>query len=152
MLAWNNMSWGYWQYQPVPVVSRYKWVEPRHMINVCERWAKDRTDGMQSAFFNGTGYESWRTSGASGTSLRRAMPPPSPDCDYRASHRRPAHQPGWQPHVATVQKGVYASRFPARAARCACSSIERPRTSPVSNSTFRIKPAHATMTCGRGRS
>ena len=59
MLAWNNMSWGYWQYQPVPVVSKYKWLEPRHMVNVCERWAKDRTDGLQSAFFNGVGYESW---------------------------------------------------------------------------------------------
>ncbi len=43
MVAWNNMSWGYWQYQPVPVVSKYKWIEPRHMVNVCERWAKDRT-------------------------------------------------------------------------------------------------------------
>ena len=29
------------------------------MVNVCERWAKDRTDGLQSAFFNGVGYESW---------------------------------------------------------------------------------------------
>ena len=59
MVAWNNMSWGYWQYQPIPVVSKYKWIEPRHMVNVCERWAKDRTDGLQSAFFNGVGYESW---------------------------------------------------------------------------------------------
>jgi hypothetical protein len=25
MVAWNNMSWGYWQYQSVPVVSKYSW-------------------------------------------------------------------------------------------------------------------------------
>jgi hypothetical protein len=61
MVAWNTMSWGYWQYQPIPVVSKYKWIEPRHMVNVCERWAKNRTDGLQSAFFNGVGYETCGT-------------------------------------------------------------------------------------------
>ena len=59
MLRWNTMSWGYWQYQHVPVVSKYKWLDEQHMVNVCERWAKDRTDGLQSAFFNAVGYESW---------------------------------------------------------------------------------------------
>ena len=27
MIAWNIMSWGYWDYQPMPVVSKYKWIE-----------------------------------------------------------------------------------------------------------------------------
>ena len=53
------MSWGYWQYEQIPVVSKYKWIEPRHMVNISERWARDRTDGLQSAYFNGVGYESW---------------------------------------------------------------------------------------------
>ena len=29
------------------------------MVNVCDRWARDKTDDLQSAFFNGVGYESW---------------------------------------------------------------------------------------------
>ena len=29
------------------------------MTHICERWAQTRTDGLQYAFFNGAGYESW---------------------------------------------------------------------------------------------
>ena len=29
------------------------------IVHICERWATDRTDGLQYAFFNGMGYESW---------------------------------------------------------------------------------------------
>ena len=56
---WNNMTWGYWKYPFVPMISRYKWLEPRHMVNVCDRWDRDKTDDLQYAFFNGVGYESW---------------------------------------------------------------------------------------------
>ncbi len=117
MVAWNNMSWGYWQYRPIPVVSRYKWIEPRHMVNVCERWAKDRTDGLQSAFFNGVGYESWENvwgiwnepTPRDAEAIRRiamierAVPELLTSAD-------------WQPHFPTMQvaAGVYASRFPGR--------------------------------------
>ena len=31
----------------------------KHLTHICERWAEDRTDGLQYAFFNGAGYESW---------------------------------------------------------------------------------------------
>jgi hypothetical protein len=47
-------------------LSRYKWIEPRHMVNISDRWALDHTDDLQFAFFNGTGFESGRMSGASG--------------------------------------------------------------------------------------
>ncbi len=115
MVAWNNMSWGYWQYQPVPVVSKYKWIEPRHIVNVCERWAKDRKDGLQSAFFNGVGYESWEN-------VWGIWNEPTPR-DAEAIRRIAMIEravPGllssadWQPHFPTVQAaaGVYASRFP----------------------------------------
>jgi iron(II)-dependent oxidoreductase len=30
-LAWNEMTWGYWSYPFVPMISRYKCLEPRHM-------------------------------------------------------------------------------------------------------------------------
>ena len=59
MVAWNNMTWGYWTYTEIPTVSRFKWLEPRHMVNICRRWARDKTDDLQHAFFNGVGYESW---------------------------------------------------------------------------------------------
>jgi len=29
MLAWNNMTWGYWKYDLIPAVSRYKWLDAR---------------------------------------------------------------------------------------------------------------------------
>jgi len=67
-LSWINMSWGYWSTPAksmfadfTPPVSKYKWLEPRHMVNVCDRWARDRNWDMQSAFFNGTGYETWES-------------------------------------------------------------------------------------------
>ena len=31
----------------------------QHLTHICERWAQDRTDGLQYAYFNGAGYESW---------------------------------------------------------------------------------------------
>lgn len=113
LLSWNTMTWGYWKYQPVPVVSRLKWVEPRHMVNVCERWAKDRTDGLQSAFFNGVGYESWENvwgiwnqlTPRDAEALRRMTMVERAVADLLVSA-------DWEPHVATLQKGVYASRFP----------------------------------------
>src|SRR5581483_6783440 len=30
-VAWNTMSWGYWKYGYVPTVSRWKWIDHRHM-------------------------------------------------------------------------------------------------------------------------
>ena len=117
MVAWNNMSWGYWQYQPVPVVSKYKWIEPRHMVNVCERWAKDRTDGLQSAFFNGVGYESWENVWG----IWNQLTPRDAEAMRRIAMIERAvpellTSAEWQPHFPTMQAaaGVYASRFPGR--------------------------------------
>ncbi len=114
MVAWNNMSWGYWQYQPIPVVSKYKWIEPRHMVNVCERWAKDRTDGMQSAFFNGVGYESWENVWG----IWNQLTPRDAEALRRiAMIERAVPElltgPGFMPHCPTLQRaaGVYASEF-----------------------------------------
>jgi gamma-glutamyl hercynylcysteine S-oxide synthase len=113
MLAWNTMSWGYWKYEQVPVVSQYKWLEPRHMVNVCERWARDRTNGLQSAFFNGVGYESWENvwgiwnqfTPHDAEALRRIATIERGVGDLLVT-------PRWEPHVETLQSGVYASRFP----------------------------------------
>jgi iron(II)-dependent oxidoreductase len=113
MLSFNTMSWGYWRYQSVPVVSKYKWLEPRHMVNVCERWAQDRTDGLQSAFFNGVGYESWENVWG----IWNQITPRDAAALRRISlifRTFPALlvSPHWEPHVATLQESVYASMFP----------------------------------------
>ena len=65
-LTTNIMSWGYWTSpEPkynllVPPVSVYKAISKgKHLTHICERWSTIRTDGLQYAFFNGAGYESW---------------------------------------------------------------------------------------------
>ncbi len=115
MLEYNQQSWAYWEYPFVPMVSKWKWLEPRHLINVCDRWARDRTDLMQSAFFNGVGVESWENiwgywnqfTERDGEALRRIS------TVYRAF---PEHlvSAGWTPHVPTLRYGAYASSFPLK--------------------------------------
>ena len=43
----------------VPLVDKYRWLEPRHQVNIQGRWNRDKTDDLQYAFFNGEGWESW---------------------------------------------------------------------------------------------
>lgn len=116
MIKWNTMSWGYWQYvEKVPVVGKYKWLESRHMVNMSERWARDRTNGLQSAFFNGVGYESWENiwgiwngfTPRDAEALRRIATIERATADLLVSAQ-------WEPHVPTLQRGVYASRFPGK--------------------------------------
>ena len=33
------MTWGQYQFPFVPEVDKYKWLEPRHMVNISDRWA-----------------------------------------------------------------------------------------------------------------
>ena len=40
-------------------VAKWKWLEPRHMINVENRWSRDRNNDLQYCFFNGVGYNAW---------------------------------------------------------------------------------------------
>ena len=113
-LAWNHMGWGYWKYAFIPTVSRYKWIEPRHMVHLCRRWARDKTDDLQHAFFNGVGFESWENvwgiwnqlSSRDGEALRRVAMIERQFADLTAS-------PDWEPHTPTLQYGVFASKFPS---------------------------------------
>ena len=58
-LAWNVMTWGQYQFPFLPMVDRFKWLETRHMVNISDRWAQEKTNDLQFAFFNGVGWESW---------------------------------------------------------------------------------------------
>ncbi len=53
------MTWGQYTFPFIPMVDRYKWLETRHMVNISDRWALDKTNDLQYAFFNGVGWESW---------------------------------------------------------------------------------------------
>ncbi|GMF26832.1 unnamed protein product [Phytophthora lilii] len=59
-LSHNPMSWGYFYgYSNFPPVSRAKFIESRHMVQICARWSLDRTSELLVAFFNGAGYVVW---------------------------------------------------------------------------------------------
>ena len=117
-LAWNVLNWGYWSpYQPKPGVDRYKFVEPRHLTHVCDRWAHNRTDMLQYAFFNGDGYESWENiwgiwnqiTPRDAEALRRIS------AIYRAMPEL-LTSPDYEPFTPTLRAGVYATRFPGKTA------------------------------------
>eukprot|EP00927_Polykrikos_kofoidii_P047795 TRINITY_DN42079_c0_g1_i1.p1 TRINITY_DN42079_c0_g1~~TRINITY_DN42079_c0_g1_i1.p1 ORF type:complete len:832 (+),score=80.42 TRINITY_DN42079_c0_g1_i1:331-2496(+) len=67
---WETTGWGYFRngfaadnityaYDVAVGVDKLKWLDSRRMTHVCDRWAKNRTDSLHYAFFNGVGYESW---------------------------------------------------------------------------------------------
>jgi gamma-glutamyl hercynylcysteine S-oxide synthase len=121
-LAWTNLSWNDWvvwegkQYPFVPMVNKNKWMEPRHTVNLTDRFTRDKTDSLQHAFFNGQGYASlenlwgfWYGNTPHDaeailrfTRIERAM------AEYLISR-------GWEPHAPMIQSGVFASRFPIAA-------------------------------------
>ena len=113
MLNWDSMTWGYWKYPFVPMVSRGKWLESRHMVNVCDRWNKDKTDNLQAAFFNGVGYESWENiwgiwngiTERDAEAIRRVAKVERKFAGYLTSA-------GWEPHTPTIPYGIFASKFP----------------------------------------
>ena len=113
MLNWNMMSWGYWDYEFVPKLSRYKWLEPRYTIHVSNRFIHDHTNDLQFAFFNGTGSESWENVWG----VWNGLTPRDAEALRRiASIERFGHaslvSQGWQPFAAMRQYGVFASAWP----------------------------------------
>ena len=58
-LAWNRHDLGAISVPVRSPVDRFKWIEPRHMVNISDRWNRDKTSDLQFAFFNGVGWESW---------------------------------------------------------------------------------------------
>jgi gamma-glutamyl hercynylcysteine S-oxide synthase len=115
MINYNTMTWGYWRYDFVPSVSRYKWLEPRHMVNLSNRWAHNHLDDLQEAFFNGIGFESWENIWG----IWNQLTPRDAEALRRISaiERAFAAQlvsPAWEPHTPTRNYGVFASKWPAK--------------------------------------
>jgi formylglycine-generating enzyme required for sulfatase activity len=107
-------SWGEdWTYTWEPRISKLKWLEPRHMVNICNRSARDKTDDLQYALFNGIGYVSWENVWG----IWNGITPYDAEALRRvATIERHFAQllvsPQWEPHTPTVQYGVFASKFP----------------------------------------
>jgi formylglycine-generating enzyme required for sulfatase activity len=112
-LAWDVMTWGQYQFPFTPLVDRFKWLEPRHMVNISHRWNRDKTDDLQFAFFNGVGWESWENIWG----IWNGITPR----DGEATRRMATIERGvakfltskdWEPMAPMLRYGVYASRWP----------------------------------------
>jgi gamma-glutamyl hercynylcysteine S-oxide synthase len=113
MLAYNNMSWGYWDYPFTPLVSQGKLLEPRHMINISDRWNRSKTTNLQFAFFNGVGLETWENIWG----IWNGITPRGAETIRRVASVERSVAPflvsqDWEPLAPTVQFGVFASRWP----------------------------------------
>ncbi len=113
-LIWNVQSWG--KKAPnevIPPVAKFKWLEPRHMINYENRWGRDRNHDLQYIFFNGIGYNAWENiwgiwnqfNPRDAESLRRIATVERQFAPLMVSRE-------WTPYYPTLQAGVFASRFP----------------------------------------
>jgi formylglycine-generating enzyme required for sulfatase activity len=111
-LSYNLMSWGYYMFPDYPLVDRFKWLEPRHMVHISARWKKDRKDMLHFAFFNGIGIEAWENvwgywNGLTpwdSEALRRIA-------TIERAQWRLLSSSGWQPYAPTLRDGLFASRW-----------------------------------------
>ncbi|HKK47340.1 MAG TPA: SUMF1/EgtB/PvdO family nonheme iron enzyme [Balneolaceae bacterium] len=112
-LGYNLLTWGQYDYPFAPLVDKYRWIERRHMVNVCDRWAKDKTDNLQFAFFNGEGYESWENVWG----IWNGITPRDGEAIRRMATIERAVAPffisqDWRPYFPMLRYGVFASKWP----------------------------------------
>jgi formylglycine-generating enzyme required for sulfatase activity len=112
-VAWNVMTWGQYKYPFAPEVDRYKWLESRHMVNISDRWNRNKTDNLQFAFFNGVGWESWENiwgiwngvTPRDGEATRRMATIERGIAPFLIS-------PEWEPLYSMKLYGIFSSRWP----------------------------------------
>jgi formylglycine-generating enzyme required for sulfatase activity len=112
-LAWDVLTWGQYKFEVVPTVDKYRWLEPRHQVNIQGRWNRDKTDDLQYAFFNGEGWESWENVWG----IWNGITPRDGEATRRVATIERAMAPffaseGWEPLYPMQRYGVYASRWP----------------------------------------
>jgi formylglycine-generating enzyme required for sulfatase activity len=117
-LIWNNMNWAYWKFPFEPMVAKAKWLESRHMEHLSDRWARDKTDDLQYAFFNGVGYVSWENVWG----IWNGITPRDAEALRRVAmierfFAEALVSPDWEPFYPTLQHGVFSSLFPSRYGR-----------------------------------
>lgn len=112
-ISWNVMTWGQYKFEFVPTVDRYRWLEPRHMVNIQGRWVRDKTDDLQFAFFNGEGWESWENVWG----IWNGVTPRDGEATRRVATIERGVAPflvsqDWEPFYPMHFYGVFASRWP----------------------------------------
>lgn len=112
-LAWNVLTWGQYQFPFTTLVDKYKWLEPRHMVNISDRWSRDKTSDLQFAFFNGVGWESWENIWG----IWNGITPRDAEATRRVATIERAFSPfltsrEWEPLAPMLRYGVFASRWP----------------------------------------
>lgn len=115
ILPWNVQSWT--KKIPadvVPSVSKLKWLEPRHLVQIENRWSRNRNNDLQHVFFNGIGYVAWENvwgvwnqiTPRDAETLRRIA-------NIQRQFASLIVSADWTPYEKTLQAGVFASRFPS---------------------------------------
>lgn len=114
ILGWNLQSWTKRvPDESIPTVLKLKWLEPRHIVNIENRWSRQRTNDLQHAFFNGVGYVAWENvfgfinhfTDRDAETLRRIALIQRAFAPLIVSR-------DWRPYERTLQAGIFASRFP----------------------------------------
>lgn len=119
-LQWSNISWNDWvtwegqSYPFIPMVNKDKWMEPSHMVNVTDRFTRDKTNSLQHAFFNGQGYATLENLWG----FWYGDTPHDAEAILRFTRIERAtaaflRSLDWEPHAPVLQEGVFASRFPS---------------------------------------
>ena len=96
-----------------------KYLEPRYLTQVCDRWSRDKTNIIQLAWFNGDGVETWQNiwgiwqglTDRDATALKRL----GPLLRFFGRARSFLQSSEWVPHTPMLQSdgaGVYASAWP----------------------------------------
>jgi iron(II)-dependent oxidoreductase len=112
-VAYNVLTWGQYKFPFAPEVDRYKWLEPRHMVNISDRWNRDKTSDLQFAFFNGVGWESWENIWG----IWNGITPRDAEATRRVGTLERGIAPflisqDWEPFFPTLRFGLFSSRWP----------------------------------------
>ena len=115
----TQMGWGYWKYATIPPVDLLKYLEPRYLTQVCDRWSRDKTNIIQLAWFNGDGVETWQNIWGIWQGLTprdaAALKRLGPLLRFFGRARTFLQSVDWVPHTPMLQSdtaGVYASAWP----------------------------------------
>jgi gamma-glutamyl hercynylcysteine S-oxide synthase len=114
ILSWNVQSWTKKiPTEVIPSVVKLKWLEPRHIVNIENRWSRERSGDLQHMFFNGIGYTAWENVWG----VWNGVTPRDAESLRRIAKIQRRFAPlvvsaDWTPYEKTLQAGVFASRFP----------------------------------------
>ena len=112
-VSYDVLTWGQYKFPFAPRVDRYKWLETRHMVNISDRWNRDKTDDLQFSYFNGIGWESWENIWG----IWNGITPRDGEATRRVATIERGMAPflvskDWEPFFPMLRFGVFASRWP----------------------------------------